>query len=119
MAKPKIIQWCTDSMGRITLRQLIDRPDIDLVGVYVTSDKKNGLDAGQIARRPDTGIIATNNIDEILKLEADAVIHTSLLTAPYETQNGNDIDVAHVLNTTVQINIAYARHNICRRSVHG
>jgi len=41
-------------MGRITLRQLIDRSDIDLVGVYVTSDKKNGLDAGQIARRPDT-----------------------------------------------------------------
>ena len=91
MAKPRIIQWCTGSMGRITLRQLIDRSDIDLVGVYVTSDKKNGLDAGQIARRPDTGIIATNDIDEILKLEADAVIHTSLLTAPYETQNGNVI----------------------------
>jgi len=89
--KPKVIQWCTGSMGRITLRQLIDRSDIELVGVYVTSDKKNGLDAGTIARRPDTGIIATNDIEAILKLDADVVIHTSLLTAPYETQNKNVI----------------------------
>jgi len=49
------------------------------------------LDAGQIARRPDTGIIATSDIDVILALEADVVFHTSLLTAPYETQNENVI----------------------------
>ena len=91
MSKIRVIQWCTGSMGRITLRKIIDRSDFELVGVYVTSDKKHGLDAGQIARRPDTGIIATNDIDAILALEADVVIHTSLLTAPYETQNENVI----------------------------
>ncbi|WP_418345892.1 hypothetical protein [Rhodococcus pyridinivorans] len=66
---------------------MIDDPDFELVGVYVTSDEKNGLDAGTIAKRPATGVLATNSIEEILSLEADVVIHTSLLSVPYADQN--------------------------------
>jgi len=88
MKKPRVIQWCTGGMGRTVLRSILDRNDVELVGVYVTSDRKNGRDAGSLVRRPDTGIIATNDIEAILALDADAVFHTSLLTAPYDTQNG-------------------------------
>ncbi|MGC0362232.1 hypothetical protein ABH922_000216 [Rhodococcus sp. 27YEA15] len=83
----KVIQWGTGSVGRTALRRVIDDPDFELVGVYVTSEQKNGLDAGTIAKRPPTGVIATNVIEEILALEADAVIHTSLLSVPYDEQN--------------------------------
>jgi hypothetical protein len=55
----------------------------------VTSEKKHGLDAGDIAKRPKTGVIATSDIDEILAIDADAVLHTSLISVPYEAQNEN------------------------------
>ena len=89
MRKLRVIQWCTGGMGRTVLRHILDRDDVELVGVYVTSERKSGSDAGRLVRRADTGIIATNDVEKILALEADAVFHTSLLTAPYETQNGN------------------------------
>lgn len=87
----KIIQWATGSMGRTALRRIIDAPDLELAGVYVYSDKKNGIDAGQLARRPDTGILATNNIEEILALDADLVIHTPRITLPYDLMNADVI----------------------------
>jgi hypothetical protein len=83
----KIIQWATGSMGKTCLRAIIDHPHMELVGVYVYSDKKVGLDAGNIAHRPATGVLATNNIDEILALEADVIFHTAQIEAPYDTHN--------------------------------
>ncbi|HRP09890.1 MAG TPA: hypothetical protein PLK37_02535 [Terricaulis sp.] len=83
----RVIQWATGSMGRTSLRRIIDHPDLELVGVYVYSEKKAGLDAGQIAKRPDTGIIATASIEDILALDADIVIHTPRITLPYEKLN--------------------------------
>ena len=78
-------------MGRASLRQIIDKDEFELVGVYVTNEAKNGLDAGVIAKRPDTGVRATTNIDEILAIEADVVLHTSLISVPYDAQNENVI----------------------------
>lgn len=83
----RVIQWATGSLGRTTLRRIIDSPNLELVGLYVTSPAKVGADAGKIAKRPDTGIVATDNIEEILKLDADVVLHTSLIGTPYEAQN--------------------------------
>ncbi len=57
----------------------------------MTSDRKHGVDAGEIAKREHTGVRATRDIDEILALEADAVLHTSLISVPYEAQNDNVI----------------------------
>ncbi len=80
----RAIQWATGALGRTSLRRLIDAPDINLVGVYVYGAKKSGQDAGSIARRPETGIMATNDMDAILSLDADIVIHTPRITLPYE-----------------------------------
>lgn len=74
-------------MGRTSLRRIIDHPDLQLVGLFVYDDRKVGRDAGAIARRPATGILATNKIEDILALDADIVIHTSRLSQPYAKQN--------------------------------
>jgi len=74
----KVIQWATGAIGKTCLRQVIDHPDLELVGLYVYSDKKVGKDAGEIARRPETGIKATNSVDEIIALDADVVLHLPL-----------------------------------------
>lgn len=87
----RVIQWATGSMGRTSLRRIIDHPELELVGVYVYSDRKAGVDAGQIAKRPDTGVIATNKIEDILALDADIVIHTPRISLPYDKLNADVI----------------------------
>ena len=74
----RVVQWATGSIGKTCLRQVIEHPDLDLVGLYVHSDQKAGLDAGDIARRPPTGVIATQSVDEIVALDADVVLHMPL-----------------------------------------
>lgn len=85
--KYKVVQWATGSVGRTTLRRIIDHPDLELVGLYTYGSAKVGVDAGTIAKRGPTGVKATNNIEDILALDADIVIHTSRITAPYSEQN--------------------------------
>jgi hypothetical protein len=83
----RVIQCATGSIGRTTLRRIIDHPDLTLAGLYVYGKNKVGRDAGEIAKRPLTGVIATDRMDEILSLDADVVVHTSRITIPYEKQN--------------------------------
>lgn len=85
----RVIQWATGSMGRTSLRRIIDHPDLELVGCYVYSDAKAGKDAGDIARRAATGVIATSDIDAILALDADIVLHMPRITLPYDAMNGD------------------------------
>jgi hypothetical protein len=83
----RVIQWATGSIGRSTLRRIIDHPDLTLVGLYVYGKNKIGCDAGEIAKRPSTGVIATNNLEEILSLDTDVVVHAPRITIPYAKQN--------------------------------
>ena len=74
----RVIQWATGGMGNDMLRQVIDHPDLEIVGVKVFSEKKSGIDAGDLAGRPETGVRATMDTQAILDLEADVVLHTPL-----------------------------------------
>src|SRR5512139_3317521 len=74
-------------MGKTCLRAVIDHPDLELVGLYVYSDKKAGKDAGEIARREPTGVIATQSMEAILALDADVVIHAPRIQFPYSFHN--------------------------------
>jgi len=76
-------------MGRTSLRRIIDHPDLELVGCYVYSADKAGRDAGELARRDPTGVIATDDIDAILALDADVVMHMPRITLPYDAMNAN------------------------------
>jgi len=85
----RVIQWATGAMGKTCLRAVIDHPDLELVGVYVYSAAKEGRDAGEIARREATGVIATRSMDEILALDADVVIHAPRIRFPYDAHKGD------------------------------
>jgi len=85
----KVVQWATGSMGRTALRRIIDHPDLELTGLFVYDERKAGRDAGEIARRGPTGVIATTRVEDILALDADVVIHTPRISLPYEKQNGD------------------------------
>ena len=83
----KVVQWATGSMGKTCLRAIIDHPGLELVGLFVYNPGKVGLDAGDIARREHTGVMATDNIEDILRLDADVVLHTAQIKAPYDHHN--------------------------------
>lgn len=92
----RVVQWATGSMGRTALRRVIDAAEHDLVGVYVYGPRKVGRDAGSLAKRPDTGIWATNSVEAICALDADVVLHTPRITLPYESLVG---DVVRLLES--------------------
>jgi 2,4-diaminopentanoate dehydrogenase len=83
----RVIQWATGAMGKTCLRAVIDHPDLVLAGLYVYSESKAGRDAGEIAGRAPTGVIATRSVNEILALEADVVIHAPRIQPPYTHHN--------------------------------
>ena len=75
MTALRVVQWATGNIGARALRGVIDHPDLELAGVYVTSPAKEGTDAGDLCGRPATEVTATNSIDEILALGADCVLY--------------------------------------------
>jgi hypothetical protein len=75
MAKIKIIQWYTGEIARHQIRVLAQCPTMELVGAFVFHEEKAGKDAGVIAGIDPLGVIATNNMDEILALDADVVLY--------------------------------------------
>ena len=50
-------------------------PDLDLVGLRVYSEEKEGVDAGDLCGMPESGVKATTKLDEILATPADCVAY--------------------------------------------
>jgi hypothetical protein len=89
----RVVQWATGAMGKAVLRTIIDHPGVELAGVYVYSDAKAGRDAGELAGRPPTGVLATSDVEEILALDADVVVHAGRI-GPY---GSHDEELARIL----------------------
>lgn len=73
--KYRVIQWATGNIGSRALRSVIEHPEMELVGLYVSSLAKAGKDAGELAGIAPCGIKATNSVDEIVALDADCVLY--------------------------------------------
>lgn len=71
----RVVQWATGNVGSRALRRTIEHPDMELVGVWVHSADKAGMDAGELAGLDPVGIAATNSIDEVLALKPDCVLY--------------------------------------------
>lgn len=74
----RVIQYSTGNVGRHALRMLIERPDLELVGLHAASADKVGRDAAELCGLTEpTGVLATDDIDTLLALNADCVVYTS------------------------------------------
>jgi 2,4-diaminopentanoate dehydrogenase len=74
----RVIQWAPGAVGGLCLQQIIDDPSLELAGLYVYSEHKEGRDAGELVDRPATGIRATRDRDAVIATEADVVLYTPL-----------------------------------------
>ena len=73
----RVIQWSTGNVGVAALRCIIRHPELELVGVWVHSADKAGKDAGELCGLAPTGVLATNDADALLALDADCVSYTA------------------------------------------
>lgn len=69
----RVVQWATGYIGKTAIRHFAANPAYELVGTLVTNPKKVGRDAGEIAKIAPVGVIATDDPEAILALDADCV----------------------------------------------
>ncbi|NBP86028.1 MAG: hypothetical protein EBU54_12875, partial [Mycobacteriaceae bacterium] len=74
----RTVAWATGVVGTSALRRIIAHPQLDLVGVRVYSDEKKGRDAGDLVGLPLTGVIATQDTEEILALAPDCIVYSPM-----------------------------------------
>ncbi|MFQ5666329.1 MAG: diacylglycerol kinase [Candidatus Binatia bacterium] len=73
----RVIQWATGHVGKHALRAIVQHPELELAGLWVSSDGKAGQDASQLCGAGRAGVRATRNADELLALEADCVCYAA------------------------------------------
>ncbi|MBB1023406.1 diacylglycerol kinase [Dietzia sp. DQ12-76] len=74
----RVVEWSTGYLGRMAVEAIDARPELELVGVFVSDPAKVGLDAGRLAGLDrDLGVVATDDRSELLALEPDAVVYTA------------------------------------------
>ncbi len=80
----RVVQWATGGVGVAAIKGVLEHPDLELAGCWVHSPDKAGKDVGEIIGTDALGVTATNSVDDILALDADAVIYAPLLPNPDE-----------------------------------
>lgn len=72
----RVVQWATGNIGSRSLRAVIEHPRLALAGLYVHTPDKVGRAAGELGGSAiATAVRATDDIDEILSLDADCVLY--------------------------------------------
>jgi hypothetical protein len=88
----RVIQWASGNVGCHAVAAIAQRPDLRLAGMYVYDPAKDGRDAGEIAGIGPLGVNATSDVERLLALEADAVVHAPLPSLVYGNDPDADVD---------------------------
>jgi 4-hydroxy-tetrahydrodipicolinate reductase len=74
----RVIQWSTGNVGRHAIAGIDANPALELVGCFVSNPDKAGKDVGRLAGLDrDLGVLASNDIEALLALEPDCIVHTA------------------------------------------
>lgn len=75
----RVVAWSTGTVGRHAIAGIDARPDLELVGVWVSNPDKVGKDAGELAGLGrELGVRATSDREALLALQPDCVVHTAM-----------------------------------------
>ena len=80
----RVIQWATGGVGRGAIDAIATHPELELVGCWVHSEDKVGRDAGELAGCGPLGVVATNDLDALLAIDADCVLYSPVVANPNE-----------------------------------
>jgi 2,4-diaminopentanoate dehydrogenase len=75
----QVVAWSTGNVGRHVLAGIDARPDLELVGLYVSNPAKVGHDAGELAGLGRSlGVQASGDAEALLGLGADCIVHSAM-----------------------------------------
>ncbi|HEY0449554.1 diacylglycerol kinase [Actinophytocola sp.] len=74
----RVVQWSTGNVGKHAIAGIAARPDLELAGVWVSTEDKVGRDAGELAGIGPLGVTATDDADELLAGKPDCVVYTAM-----------------------------------------
>jgi hypothetical protein len=84
----RVVQWSTGYVGKLAIRAIARRPDLELAGVWVHDPDKVGHDAGELAGGAPLGVAATDDAGALLALAPDCVCYS----ATGESRPGEAVD---------------------------
>jgi hypothetical protein len=73
----RVVVWGTGGVGARAIAAIARRHDLDLVGVWVHSESKVGVDAGLLAGIDPLGVFATNDAPSLLASGPDCICYTA------------------------------------------
>ena len=71
----RIVIWGTGFVGKLVIEKLAGHPEFELVGVGVSNPDKVGKDVGDICGIAPLGVTATDDVDALIALQPDALVH--------------------------------------------
>ncbi len=74
----KVVQWTSGGVARQAVRAIIAHPALELVGMYAHSERKVGIDAGELVGLEPLGISASNDIAKLIALAPHCVSYSPL-----------------------------------------
>lgn len=86
-----MVGWSTGGVGRLAIEAMARRPDLELVGVWVHSAEKVGVDVGELAGIAPVGLPATDDADALIGLAPDCIVYSA---------SGPDLDAGAVEDYT-------------------
>ena len=78
----RVIQWATGGVGRAAMEGVLAHPDLELVGAWVHSPTKDGVDLGALLGREPIGVSATCDVAALLSTDADCVLYSPFIVDP-------------------------------------
>jgi 4-hydroxy-tetrahydrodipicolinate reductase len=73
----RVIQWSTGNVGHFALRAILRHPRLELAGLWVHGETKEGRDAGELCGLDPVGITASRDAEALLAVDADCVCYTA------------------------------------------
>jgi 2,4-diaminopentanoate dehydrogenase len=74
----RVAIWGPGDVGSICVREAVRLPELEVVGAYVYSAHKDGVDIGTLAGIDPIGVKATRGLEQFLAVDCDIVIYTAL-----------------------------------------
>ncbi|MDY6999209.1 MAG: dihydrodipicolinate reductase [Actinomycetota bacterium] len=71
----RVVHCGTGNIGAVALRTIIEHPDLELVGHFVSSPDKAGRDSGELVGLGPTGVVASDDWAPLLELGADCLTY--------------------------------------------
>ncbi|WP_420108437.1 dihydrodipicolinate reductase [Mycolicibacter arupensis] len=71
----RIVVWGTGFVGKLVIPEIVKHPLFELVGVGVSDPDKVGRDVGEICAIPHVGVTATDDVEALIALAPDALVH--------------------------------------------